>query len=139
MLGSEIPDGIHVCLTWVYNGKMFLIFINPWTDWIQNQHERTLDIASKQCLNDEWVFILTTSKLVIIKRNRIDDVMVSMLVSNAVDRGLKPEIIIDIWCFSSKHTVLRSKSKNWVDRNHDYVPESSEMATHRQLFQWVSL
>ena len=45
-------------------------------------------------------------------------VMVSVLVSCAVDRGFEPrsdqskDYKIDICCFSAKHVALRRKSKN---------------------------
>ena len=49
--------------------------------------------------------------------NRIGGVMVSMLASSAVDRGFEPwsgqtkDYEIGLCCFSTKHAVLRSKSK----------------------------
>ena len=44
--------------------------------------------------------------------------MVSVLASNAVDRGFEhrscqtKDYKIGMWCFSAKHAALRSKSKN---------------------------
>ena len=53
--------------------------------------------------------------------NRTGGVMVSVLVSSAVDRGFEPrsgqtrEYKIGICCFSAKHTALRRKSKTgWL-------------------------
>ena len=54
--------------------------------------------------------------------NRIDGIMVSVLASRAVDRGLEPrssqtkDYKIGICCFSAKHAALRSKSKDWLAR-----------------------
>ena len=46
--------------------------------------------------------------------NRISGVMVSVLTSSAVDRGLE-DYKIDISCFSAKHAALRRKSKTgWL-------------------------
>ena len=45
--------------------------------------------------------------------------MVSVLASSAVDRGFEPrsgqtkDYKIGIYCFSAKHTALRTKSKDW--------------------------
>jgi hypothetical protein len=53
--------------------------------------------------------------------------MISVLTSNAVDRGLKPlscqtkDYKIGICCFSAKHTALRRKSKDWLAWNQDNV------------------
>jgi hypothetical protein len=68
--------------------------------------------------------------------NRIGGVMVSVLASRAVDRGFNPDRVnpktkIGICCFSSKHTALRSKSKDWLAQNQDNVSEWL-------LFQWAS-
>jgi len=53
--------------------------------------------------------------------NCIGIVMVSMLSSSAVDRGIKPRsgqtknYKISIWCFSVKHTAISRKSKDWLE------------------------
>jgi hypothetical protein len=79
----------------------------------------------------------------IILFNRIGGVMVSVIASSAVDRGFEPrssqtkDYNIVICCFSAKYAALRSKSKDWLARNQD-VSESSDMSTHRLLFQWAS-
>jgi hypothetical protein len=44
---------------------------------------------------------------------------------------------IDIFCFSAKHIVLRSKSTDWLVWNNDNVWERSDMSTHELLFQWA--
>jgi hypothetical protein len=36
---------------------------------------------------------------------------------------------IGICCFSAEHAALRRKSKDWLDRNQDNVPEWSDMST----------
>jgi hypothetical protein len=61
--------------------------------------------------------------------NRIGIVMVSVLVSSAVDRGFDSrsgqtkDYEIGICCFSAKHTALMRKSKDWLARNQDNVSE----------------
>ena len=58
---------------------------------------------------------------------RIGGIMVSVLASSAVDRGVKPqsgqtkEHQIGICCFSTKHAVLRRKSKDWSAQNQNNV------------------
>ena len=67
--------------------------------------------------------------------------MVSMPASSAVDRGFEPlsgqtkYYEIGICCFSAKHAVLRSKSKDWLARNQNNVFEWSDMSTCGLLFQ----
>jgi hypothetical protein len=64
-----------------------------------------------------------------ITSKRISGVMVSVLVSSAIDCGFEPqsdqikEYEIGMCCFSGKHTALRRKSKNSLDRNQDNVSE----------------
>ena len=76
--------------------------------------------------------------------NRIDGVMVSVLASSAVERGFEPrsgqtkDYKIGICCFSAKHAALRSKSKDWLARNQNNVFEWSDMSTRGLLFQWTS-
>jgi len=76
--------------------------------------------------------------------NRIGGVMVSVLVTSIVDRGLRPrsgqtkDYKIGICCFSAKHAELRRKSKNWLARNQDNVSKWGDISTHRLLFQWAS-
>ena len=40
-----------------------------------------------------------------------------------------------IYCFSAKHVVLRSKSKELQVRNQNIVPEWSNMSIHQVLVQ----
>ena len=76
------------------------------------------------------------------KGNRIGGVMVSVLASSAVYRGIESrsgqtkDYEIGICCLSTKHTALRRKSKDWLARNHD-VYEWGDMSI-RWLFQWAS-
>ena len=73
--------------------------------------------------------------------NRIGIVMVSVLVSSAVDRGFDPrsgqtkDYKIGICCLSAKHTALRRKSKDWLARNQDNVSEWGDMFICGLLFQ----
>ena len=66
--------------------------------------------------------------------------MVHILVSGAVDREFEPwsgqtkDYKIGMCCFSAKYAALRSKSKDWLDRN----PSGNDMYTRELLFQCVS-
>jgi len=66
--------------------------------------------------------------------NRIGGVMVNVLASSGVDRGLEPRsdqtkvYEISICCFSAKNTSLRSKKKNWLVRNQNKVSEWSDLS-----------
>jgi hypothetical protein len=76
--------------------------------------------------------------------NSIGGVMVSVLVSIAVDRGFKPQsgqtkdYNNGICCFSANHAALRRKSKDLLARNQDNVSEWSDMSIRRLLFQRTS-
>jgi hypothetical protein len=65
----------------------------------------------------------------------------SMLASSSVDHGFEPQwgqtkdYEIGICCFSAKHAASRSKSKDWLARNHDNVSEWCDMSTCGLLFQ----
>jgi hypothetical protein len=56
--------------------------------------------------------------------HRIGDVMVSMLSSNVEDRVFEPQSgqtnnyinLVGICCLFAKHTLLRSKKKDWLTR-----------------------
>jgi hypothetical protein len=67
--------------------------------------------------------------------------MVSVLTSSATDRGFEPrsghtkDYKIGICCFSSKHTALRRKNKDWLARNQNNVSERSDMSTRGLLCQ----
>ena len=69
--------------------------------------------------------------------NCIGGVMVSILASSVVDRGLQfrlgqtKDYNIGICCFSTKHAALRSKSKDWLARNQNNVSEWSDMSTNK--------
>ena len=64
----------------------------------------------------------------------IGGVMVSVLASSVVDCGFKPrsgqtkEYKIGIYCFSSTHSALKRKSKDWLARNQNNVSEWSDMS-----------
>ena len=63
-------------------------------------------------------------------------VMVCMLTSNARDRGFESwsgqtkDYKIGICCFSTKHTELRRKSKDWLAWNQNNVSEWNNMYTY---------
>ena len=72
--------------------------------------------------------------------NPIGGVMVSVLASIGVDCGFEPrsgqtkDYQICICCFSFEHTVLRSKSKDWLAWNQDNVSVWDNMSIHGLLF-----
>ena len=76
--------------------------------------------------------------------NRICGVMVSVLASRAVDRGLESrsgqtkDYEIGICWFSAKRTELRRKSKDWLARNQNNVSEWGNMSIRELLLQWAS-
>ena len=57
--------------------------------------------------------------------------MVSVLASNAVDRGFEPRS----GQTKDYNAALRRKSKDWLARNQDNVSEWSDMSTRGLLFQ----
>ena len=73
--------------------------------------------------------------------NCIGGVMVTGHASSVIDRGFEPrsgqikDYEIGMCCFSSKHAALRRKSKGWLARNQDNVPECGNMSIHGLLFQ----
>jgi hypothetical protein len=70
--------------------------------------------------------------------------MVSMLASSVVDRGFElrsgptKDYDIGICCFSAKHAASRRKSKDWLARNRDNVPEWGDMSIRRLVSVTVS-
>ena len=70
--------------------------------------------------------------------NCIGGVLVSVLTSSAVDRGLESlsghtkDYEIYIFCISVKHAALRSKY--WLARNQNNVSEWSDMSLRGLLF-----
>ena len=73
-----------------------------------------------------------------IGHHRFDGVMVSVLASSEVDRGIEPQsgqtkdYEIGIGCFSAKHEALRRKSKDWFNQNN--VSEWIDMSTKHCYF-----
>jgi hypothetical protein len=67
--------------------------------------------------------------------------MVRVLASSALDHGFKSrsgqtkDYKIGICCFSTKHSALRKKSKDWLAQNQDNVSEWGDMSIHGMLFQ----
>ena len=67
--------------------------------------------------------------------------MVSVFASSAVDRGFEPmsdqnkDYKIGIYCFSAEHAALRSKSKDWLDRNNDNLSGCGDVFIRLLLFQ----
>ena len=77
-----------------------------------------------------WLCVINFENIM----NSIGAVMVRVLVSSAVDRGFTlqsgqtKDYKIHICCFSTKHTTLRSRSKDWLARNWKNVSECSGMS-----------
>ena len=94
------------------------------------------------CVLRVWPFVRKRQHALI--PHRIGGIMVSVVTSSAVDRGFKSrsgqskDYRIGICCFSAKHTVLRTKSKDQFAWNLDNVSEWGGMPTHRLLFQCTS-
>jgi hypothetical protein len=67
--------------------------------------------------------------------------MVNMFASSVVNRGFEfrsgqtKDYAICIACFSTKHTALRGKSKDWLARNQTNVSEWGDMSISGLLFQ----
>ena len=67
--------------------------------------------------------------------------MVSLIVSSVVDRGFESrssqtkDYTIGMCCFSAKHAALRRKSKTWLTRNQNNLPEWSDMSIRGLLLQ----
>jgi hypothetical protein len=63
--------------------------------------------------------------------NRFGGVMVTVLAWSAVDRGCESQsgqikdYKIGICCFSTKHALLRSKSRDWLALNQDNVSSAA--------------
>jgi hypothetical protein len=82
---------------------------------------------TNNCISTLMHIICLSNNISTTGNNRISGVMVGVLTSSAVDRGFKlrlgqtKDYKIDICCFTAKHTALRSKSKDWLDRNQNNV------------------
>jgi len=69
--------------------------------------------------------------------------MVSILTLSLIDRGFEPrsgktkDYKIGICCFSTKHTALKRKSKDFLaqDQDQDNVSELSDRPTYELLVQ----
>ena len=76
--------------------------------------------------------------------NLIGSVMVRVLGSSVVDRGIEPRSVqtkdykISICCNSFKHTALRKKSNDWLAQNQDNVSRWGDMSIRGLLFHWAS-
>jgi hypothetical protein len=74
----------------------------------------------------------------------IGSVMVKVFASSAVNYGFEPwsgdtkNYQMCICCFSTYHTTLRSKSRDWLPRNQNNMSDWDDMFTCRQLYQWAS-
>jgi hypothetical protein len=65
----------------------------------------------------------------------VGGVMVNVFASSVGDRRVKPKTTkIGMCCFSTKHAAFRRKSKDWLARNQNHVPEWSDMSTPDSYF-----
>jgi hypothetical protein len=62
----------------------------------------------------------------------------NLLHTYNIASGQAKDYTIGICCVSAKSTTLRSKSKDWLARNQNNVPERSKMSTRGLLVQWAS-
>ena len=71
--------------------------------------------------------------------------MVSLFALSVVSLGFEPrsdhtkDYKIGICCFSTKHTALSRKSKDWLARNQDNVFEWDDMSTRDCCFSELAL
>jgi len=75
--------------------------------------------GSTACLQAEVKYTTHSSDWSIL--NRIDGVMISVLASNAVDRGFEP-----------RSSQPKDYNKDWLSRNQANVPEWGDMSTRGQ-------
>jgi hypothetical protein len=82
-------------------------------------------------------YILSTKSY--IQHDHIGGVMVSMFISSVIYREPRScqtkDCKIGICCISTKHALLRRKSKDWLARNQDNVFEWGDMSISGLLFQ----
>ena len=70
-----------------------------------------------------------------------DSVMISVLISSAVDCGFEPQsgktkdYKSGICCFSAKHAAVKRKNKDWFAQNQNNVSECCDMSSCRLLSQ----
>ena len=92
----------------------------------RNVHNKNIYIQSHQQYTESSIYMYT--------HYRIGGLMVSVLVSSAVDRGFESQsghtkdCKIGICCFSDKHASLRRKRKDWLARNQENVSRWGNMA-----------
>jgi hypothetical protein len=107
-----------------------------------NHYNKHIYLHPKSCV--AWNTFSKLNELFCSYKYCIGGIMVGVLASSAVDRGLEPrsghtkDYKIGICCFSAKHTALRRKNTYWLARNQNNVSEWSDMSTRELLFQWVS-
>ena len=72
-------------------------------------------------------------------------VMVSVFTSSVINLEFKSRsgqtihYKIGVCCFSANHAALRSKTKNWLAQNQDYVSEWSYMSMCQRCFSELAL
>ena len=103
---------------------------------MNNDHTYPIDSNSNlNIMSHRWNLVSFIWELHFFKhqiKKRIGDVMVSVLASSQTK-----EYCIAICCFSTKHTALRTKSKDWLARNQDNVFELSDIFIRELMFKWL--
>ena len=135
---------LHLTGAWTHDMLHF--------DWGLNPRYATLDVHTLIITPLIQLFSVfhdfsyaVEPNIVMVEENGIGGVMVSMLVSSAVDCVFEPRLDqtrdyeIDICFLSAKHTALRRKSKDWLAQNQENVFEwGRDMSIRGLLFQWAS-
>jgi hypothetical protein len=100
-----------------------------------------MSLPDRLFLTPQYVLIIDTVSISCKIDKRSNGVMVSVPASNAVGRELESrsgqtkDYKIGIYCISTKHAALRSKSKDRLARNQNNVSEWGYMSIRGLLFQ----
>ena len=133
--------------------KLITMFLNclDISTFYFNQNEWLIQVNMKGCPSTGLLLIdqgVTSTGLLLINRSRchilyscsssqstryfdhISGVMFGVLASSAIDGGFDPlsgqtkDYKFGICCFSAKHAALRSRSKDWLDRERHVYPQT---------------
>ena len=100
-----------------------------------------MSLPDRLFLTPQYVLIIDTVSISCKIDKRSNGVMVSVPASNAVGRELESrsgqtkDYKIGIYCISTKHAALRSKSKDRLARNQNNVSEWGDMSIRGLLLQ----
>ena len=108
--------------------RLLKLFLEKKKHWISNSSNKSYVLFETDCFSISifCIPIIIMVYLLVLDfqyplRNRIDCVIVSVLVLSSVDRVFEPwlgqikDYKTDICCFSGKHAALRRKNKGWLD------------------------